>query len=313
MIDNKELYSALFDLEKELKSLKTAKQQIEEVITVGGNVVVGFDGIKTKVDKHLDGINGMVNTHINTIKAGYEKKALSDEENLQEIIKKTVRHLDELNTKINVHIKDVKADYEKKIISFSNVINEIRIKNQNTIEQIKDNIDEFVEIEFKKSQEYKDELIVVTKSTLIEITNRIGENLSLVEQSFDNQNQQISHYIDRYNHLIDNVNELSAKIESVNFPSRLDKLDNTVSTIDIGIQNNKEKLDELDESIRNTIENLKIKFENEITSLQSDFNTSISSINSELSQNMNYLVEVKDSLNDFKELQKNLKIDKLFL
>jgi hypothetical protein len=250
MIDNKELHSALFDLEKELNELKTAKQQIEEVISIGSKVVKGFNGINSQVQDHLGELKSDYTSKLNILEKGLEHS--NKEYNLL---------FENFKTQSESLYKELKHDYKSKLTHIDNTIGKFKEENLAMVTKVKGIATESIDREFKLNQEERKKFIKETETIISETISRFHESLSTVEETFTNQNKQLSIHIDKYTSLIEVVNGLVLKIELVNFPNRLDKLDNTVSAINIGIQNNQGKLDELDKTVRKTLEESNSKLE----------------------------------------------------
>lgn len=219
---NKELHSALFDLEKELNSLKSAKQQIEEVISIGSNVVKSFEGISDSYSKHLSGL-----------KDDYQTKL--------ELLKSTVEEIKDKHSSFSEELKDLSSDFIKK----QSETNEV---NQNN-------------------------LVSSTKTLIDELINSLNNSISSTTEVYQNQNQKINEQLDFYNSFVSKVEQLTTIIGNVDFPNRLDKLDNTVSAINIGIQNNQAKLDELNSSVRKELSETVSMVNQGFEKLESDLKT----------------------------------------
>lgn len=71
-------------------------------------------------------------------------------------------------------------------------------------------------------------------SILVQNTEKAIEQ---IKNSLNDNNKEIASHLTLYNEFVNKVESLTEQIESVNFPSRLDKLDNSVKAINIGIQN----------------------------------------------------------------------------
>ncbi len=217
---NKELHSALFDLEKELNSLKSAKQQIEEVISIGSNVVKSFEGINDSYSKHLSGL---------------------------------------------------KDDYQTKLELLKNTVDEIKDKHSSFSEELKDLSSDFIKKQSETNELNQNNLVSSTKSLIDELINSLNNSISSTTEVY--QNQKINEQLDFYKSFVSKVEQLTTIIGNVDFPNRLDKLDNTVSAINIGIQNNQAKLDELNSSVRKELSETVSKVNQGFEKLESDLKT----------------------------------------
>jgi len=95
----------------------------------------------------------------------------------------------------------------------------------------------------KKAEELYDKIGETEKK----ISISIAEHLKAHEDILTKFENTVNEYITKYGSLVDATNELTTEIKGVNFPQRLDKLDSTVSGINIGLQNLQSKVIQFDE------------------------------------------------------------------
>jgi len=79
------------------------------------------------------------------------------------------------------------------------------------------------------------------------LNTSVTEHLKNHEDILTKFENTVNQHITKYGSLVDATNELTTEIKGVNFPQRLDKLDSTVSGINIGLQNLQSKVIQFDE------------------------------------------------------------------
>ncbi len=228
---NKELHSALFDLEEELNGLKSAKQQIEEVISIGSNVV-----------KNFQSINNSYNNHLSNLKDDYQSKL--------DLLKNTVEEIKSKHSSNSEELKKLSCDFIKEQ-SELNAVQQDKLGEYS--KRIKDLTYDFISKQTEVNELKQKELVSSTKLLIDELITSLDNSINSTTEVYQNQNQKINEQLDFYNSFVNKVEQLTVIIGNVDFPNRLDKLDNTVSAINIGIQNNQAKLDELNSSLRNEL------------------------------------------------------------
>ena len=103
------------------------------------------------------------------------------------------------------------------------------------------------------------EMISDAKETAENTINETKEILSeLIEQSEKSSNTAIkeSKKLNKTTtSLVKNVDTLMGKLDKVDFPIRLDKIDNSVTSINVGIQNIQNRIDSVENNIKKDFDN----------------------------------------------------------
>jgi len=211
MIDKKntEMHSSLFELQKELNDLKSAKQQIEEIFAIANNVIVGVDILKDEYQNHfLD------------LKTDYSEKLKLFEKTLVEIQNRL-----EISYKNSEKLsQDYLNDSQSKVVDF------LRKQSEET----------------EKSQLH---LMTTTKKLISDLIQTLNDSVYSSKIIYENQNEKIIKHLDVYNDFVIIVENLINSIKKIDFPSRLDKIDNTISGINIGIQNLQTKIIDIEKTL----------------------------------------------------------------
>lgn len=87
------------------------------------------------------------------------------------------------------------------------------------------------------NKEANSKLVQNTEKAIEEIKHALNDNVEENQKVHQKNSEEIASHLTLYSEFVNKVECLTKTIESVNFPNRLDKLDNTVSAINLGIQN----------------------------------------------------------------------------
>lgn len=121
MTDNK-THSVLFELQKNLEDLSSAKTQMEEFRTSSLKVVQGIDDVKTKYVEHLE-----------NIKSDYEERVTELNKELNSFLSK---NQDENKNTIQKVVSTSEETISKGIEKFETVSNKVEVSNNEKIEAI---------------------------------------------------------------------------------------------------------------------------------------------------------------------------------
>lgn len=116
--------------------------------------------------------------------------------------------------------------------------------------------------------------------------NDLQENLSSFIQEQNNASKAIAKDAKKLSEsstkLVSSVNDLLRKIDGIDFPSRLDKLDMAVSSLNVGIQNIQGRLDKTEDNINKNLDNKISLLEKDIVS---SFDAKINNLQEKLGVN----------------------------
>jgi len=196
MID-KDLHTALFELEKNLQDLSSAKQQIDEIKKISSDVVSAISNIQEKYSKHLANIE---ETH-------------------------------------NLNLENYKKVIDAFVSNLENEFNNIVLLSKENITAAKNEFSQLITNQKEEINKYHLELISSTKDLINHSIENLNKSTESHDALFNNQDKKIRQHLNSYQGLIDKVAKLLDYIDKIDFPSRLDKIDNTISSINIGLQN----------------------------------------------------------------------------
>ena len=133
-----------------------------------------------------------------------------------------------------------------------------------------------------------------------EAVNKLNDLGAKITKSFKDVEKDVKDLLDEYKFLASNTEKLVTKIDKVDFPNRLDKLDATVSAINQGLQNTQTRIGD---SERNIKDDLQAKTK--------DVNLKIDSAENSLKQTIEVSEKKVSSL--FEKQSKEVKILKVLL
>lgn len=127
--------------------------------------------------------------------------------------------------------------------------------------------------------------------------NDLGEKIT---KSFKIVEKEVKDLLDEYNFLSSETEKLVNKIDKVDFPIRLDKLDATVSSVNQGLQNIQQRLGEVERN-----------FKDDLQAKTKDVITKIDSLDSYLKEEFKNFE--RDNKSQFEKQSKEIKILKILL
>lgn len=222
--DTVETHKTLQELQKQLNRLNSATQQIEEVKEISVNVTQNMLELQMRYQNHLD-----------FLKDDHQKSA----EKLNEILRKQL----EENFQAQMSLIE---NTDSKIAEVNSVFQNNIIKSEKIQEE-----------QLESINESHIQLIANAKTEIAAINSVFESNIMKSERIQLEQHAKITEHLKIYDNFIDDVRNLTTTIEKVDFPNRLDKLDNTVSSINLGIQNTQTVLATIEKRLSDKLDNQK--------------------------------------------------------
>tara|TARA_R110002033_G_scaffold108220_2_gene154589 strand:- start:460 stop:1143 length:684 start_codon:yes stop_codon:yes gene_type:complete len=97
--------------------------------------------------------------------------------------------------------------------------------------------DKLFQAQLTSHKEANSKLVKDTEKAIEEIKVALNDNVEKNQEIHTKNSEEITSHLTLYSEFVSKVETLTKTIEGVNFPNRLDKLDNTVSAINLGVQN----------------------------------------------------------------------------
>lgn len=89
---------------------------------------------------------------------------------------------------------------------------------------------------------------------ILDSTNKLNDLGEKITKSFKSVEKEVKDLLDEYKFLSSETEKLVTKIDKVDFPTRLDKLDSTVSSINQSLQNTQTRIGDLERNIKDDIQ-----------------------------------------------------------
>jgi len=140
----------------------------------------------------------------------------------------------------------------------------------------------------RANEDYQKHLIKVIEASTLKITGA-SELLLQSNLSFENQ---IREFLSGYEVLVSAVSNLIDKIDKVDFPSRLDKLDSTVSSINQGLQNTQMRIGDLERNLKDDIQARAKELFSKVNESENSLNQKLDSTQSNINRQFEDLFHV---------------------
>ncbi|WP_271394062.1 coiled-coil domain-containing protein [Aequorivita sinensis] len=252
-----ETHKTLQELQKQLNRLNSATQQIEEVKEISVNVTQNMRELQKKYQNHLDFLK-------DDNQQSNEKLNKTLQKQLEEITKAHLKLIDNTDSRIanvnsvfqdNISKSEIiqKEQHESIVEAHLQIIANLKTEIEEINSVFQSNIirSEKLQIEQRESfNESHTQLIANADMKMAEFCAAFESNIKKSEVIQFEQHEKITEHLKSYDSFIKVVETLTATIEKVDFPNRLDKLDNTVSAINLGIQNTQTALVNMESAIR---------------------------------------------------------------
>ncbi len=264
-----QIHQELQTLKSELDKLETVRQNFESARQVTTSIV---EQLTLQGEK--------LNNHIGQVIPIYDKNL---QENLMQTQDKLVvmqRNIQEEVNKVVFQWQTVADDYHK---GLSNHLQILQKKLEDSQKITEDKTNEST----KKWKEVADIYNVSLAEHLrklqgdFELSGRnIQKNVSDATIPISDLNQRIVILLDELHathghiqNLTKNNEDLVGEIRKIDFPSRLDKIDNTVSAINLGLQNVQSRLSDNERNIKETLINTEKNLQSQILDLEPKLNS----------------------------------------
>lgn len=136
-----------------------------------------------------------------------------------------------------------------------------------------------------KLNEFKTDFTTFVTELKVELSQSVStlnDNTKNQEESHNSLIISIKAIIQSNKDLITSNTEFVNLINGINFPSRLDKIDNTVSGINIGIQNTQTKVETIDRELKDKIEKQALETDRKIESSEHALNMVLTAQNKQI-------------------------------
>lgn len=236
MIDNK-THSILFELQKNLQDLESAKIQMEEFRSSSISVVKGISDIKSEYLEYLKKIKVDYDQRLNLVK---------NQVNLL---------LEQVKSSNNEAIGDIKRKVKKSIDEIFEDINILTSKIDATIVQIEKGHSDFLTVSKEENTKVINALVESSNNTI-----KLGlDQFEIVSKNIENSNnlkiRNIVSLLEQYKNVVEASNSLIETLRAIDFPTKLDALSSKSQLIIESVTSAKQALEiKLNETQKSIIE-----------------------------------------------------------
>jgi ABC-type transporter Mla subunit MlaD len=304
-----QIHQELETLKKELKHLDTVRQNFEEARQVTTRIVEQLATQSEKLHDHIGNVIPIYDKHLQeNLKQTQDKLALT-QKNIQEETHKVMSQwktvADDYQTGLYNHIEMVQKQLEDSQKGIESRLFETSIQWKTVADDYKTGLSEHIErvqerLEYSQSGiEYKtNETIKRWKEVADNHNTSLAEHLKKLQNEFEKSGKGIQKNVSDATMPISDLNKrienllsslvstnrqlevlttknerLVDEIRKIDFPSRLDKIDNTVSAINLGLQNVQLRLSDTERNMKESIMNLNQNVHNQMLVLESKANS----------------------------------------
>ncbi|KAA6335143.1 hypothetical protein EZS27_016599 [termite gut metagenome] len=211
MTDNK-THSVLFELQKNLEDLSSAKTQMEEFRISSVKVVQAINNVQAKYVEHLESIKTDYETRVNELKKESTSFLSENQKENKNVIQKIVSTSEETISKGISKFETVANAIEKSNNEKIEVINNLLEHYKNVVEASKSLIETLKKIDFPTKLDAlssKSQLIIesiTSAKQALEIKSNKIQNF-IIDKTITIKDQIIQNNDDKYNSLSEKLNE----------------------------------------------------------------------------------------------------------
>lgn len=171
-----------------------------------------------------------------------------------------------MNKDIHTHLEKLKNELDK----LSPAIAHLQLADENTtalVSAVKKINGEYA-VHLKRIEEtikaLNDQHHKSIEKEISDSVAKLNKSSDSIDESYRNFEKLITSLANEYRSIADATNRLIEKIDKIDFPTRLDKVDATVSSINQGLQNVQQRMGDLERNIKDDIQAKAITLDNRI-------------------------------------------------
>jgi hypothetical protein len=207
------------------QEIQTALQKLQsqlELLEPAAYNINEYDRVSKKAISSLEQLDKYYQEHLSGVKQSIATFLLS------------------LNTENGSHIADIRTEFAEILRGISNESD----KNLKGLDEAKKNLLTFLP-----------QLARENELHLTKVKNEYSETLKRITAEINTAIEEFKLTLSKSTALINAVERFTEKIDKVDFPSRLDKIDNSVSNIYTGVQNLQGRIDLLEMNLKEHLQN----------------------------------------------------------
>lgn len=256
MTDNN-IHSILFDLQKNLEDLASAKTQMEEFRSSSKSVVQGISNVQENFVKHLNDIEIDYKQRVNKVEENLTSfLSITREENkntIQEVAsvseKEIIKGIEQFST---VSIK-IESSNDEKILAITKLLVSIEKDYQLKLIQLQEAIGLFITSQKEENKVIISDVVSTSKDEIKKGVEQLTNVADKVAISNSENITVINALLEHYKSVVEASKSLILTLNSIDFPSKLDALSSKTMLIIESITNAKQALELKSNETQNSI------------------------------------------------------------
>lgn len=338
MTDNN-THSILFELQKNLEDLSSAKVQMEEFRSSSKSVVQGIGDVQEKFVKHLTDLEIDYNQRVNKL----EESLTSFLSSLKEENKNTIQKVASVSEKeiskgveqFSTVASKVDISNNEKILAITRLLEAIEVDYQLKLNQLQQAIAIFISSQKEENKITILDVVSTSKDAIAKGVDKFSNISDNIETSNNEKILAIAKLLEHYKNVVEASRSLIDTLNAIDFPSKLDALssktqliiesitiakqalelkssesqnliiDKTTQAKEQIIQNTDTKFLLLSEQVKNDKENISKTISDKFSEQEKQSKASFENLNNSLKENISQII-LRQSKQD-----KQLKIIKI--
>lgn len=264
-----QIHQELQTLKSELDKLETVRQNFETAREVTKSIVEQLATQSQILHEHIGNVIPIYDKHLQeNLKQTQDKLVLvqkSIEKEVNEAVLQWIAVANDYQTGLSNHIQAIQKQLNDSQKSIEDKANETSKRWKDVADVYNTSLAEHLEKlqnEFEKSGKGIQKNVSDATIPIFDLNKHIESLLA----SLVSTHKQIEKLTNKNELLVD-------EIRKIDFPSRLDKIDNTVSAINLGLQNVQSRVSDSERNIKETVSNVEKNLLNQISILESKANS----------------------------------------
>jgi hypothetical protein len=244
---DKNTHSILFELQKNLEDLSSAKMQMEEFRSSSKNVVQGIGNVQEKFVKYLTDLETDYKQRVNKIEESLNSFLASNNEEIKNLIQKVASVSENQISKgvdqFSIVASKVEASNDEKIVGITKLLEAIEKDYQSKLNQLQEAISLFILTQKEENKLIIFDVVSFSKEAINKSVEQFSNVADKVEEANNGTITTISNLLEHYKSVVEASRSLIDTLNAIDFPSKLDALSSKTQLIIESITNAKQALE----------------------------------------------------------------------
>jgi hypothetical protein len=244
---DKNTHAILFELQKNLEDLASAKVQMEEFRSSSKSVVQGIGHVQEKFVTHLTDLEIDYKQRVNKLEESLTSfLSTNKEENkntIQKVASVSEREISKGVEQFSIVASKVETSNNEKILAITKLFKTLEQDYQVKLSQLQENIGSFISSQREDNKITILEVVSTSKDAIAKGVEQFSTVSSKVEASNDEKILVITKLLEHYKSVVEASRSLIDTLNAIDFPSKLDALSSKTQLIIESITNAKQALE----------------------------------------------------------------------